>query len=174
MTAKQMRYTTTWSKTVQELGWCFEKWGVPAHLWKIETATDHRRDYNRRGDLEERRVSLRFPFGGKEILLTCDAQETQAGNLRVLYLAVDAMRLNEVRGLNDVMREAYLQLEAPEKVRDPYEVLGVRADAPMAVIEASYKAQAKTAHPDAGGSEDAFKEIAAAWERVKADRGVAA
>lgn len=174
MTSKHIRYTTTWAASVKELERQFGLWSIGRPLWSIEANADRYRAYDRRLAVEDRGVSLRFPFGGRELLLTCNAQETPAGNLRVLVLAVEAMRLNEVRGLSDVMREAYLQLEAPVAVRDPYEVLGVRSDAPMAVVEASYKAMAKATHPDTGGDEDAFKEVAAAWERVKADKGVTA
>lgn len=172
--ARQLRYTTPWRKTVEELKATFTRWGVGAHLWSIEAPSDRWRSWDRALGKEDRVVSLRFPFNEREILLTCDAQETPAGNLRVLFMAVESMRLNEVRGLSDVMREAYLQLEAPEVTRDPYEVLGVRPDTDIDIIEAVYKAQAKRTHPDAGGTDEAFKEVAAAWGRVKADRGVTA
>ena len=82
--------------------------------------------------------------------------------------------MQERRGLGGLAASHYLALAAPKFERDPYEVLGVRADAPLAVIEAVYKAQAKMTHPDAGGSEEAFKEVAAAWERIKSDREVTA
>ena len=80
--------------------------------------------------------------------------------------------MNEARGIGDVVREMYLQLPAPVKERDPYEVLGVRSDAPLEVVEACWRALARRAHPDVGGSDVAMKEINAAWEKIRAERAV--
>lgn len=87
------------------------------------------------------------------------------------FLAADSLRMNEVRGLGEFMREAYLALEGPTGpvIRDPYEVLGIRPDAPLEVAEASYRALAKVAHPDAGGSEAKMAELNAAIERVRSE-----
>ena len=108
---------------------------------------------------------------GNTVSLTMEEQETAQDNLRVLFLALDAMRLNERRGIADVMGDAYLQLAAPEKQRDPYEVLGIRPDATPVVVEAAYKGLAKVHHPDKGGDPDEFVEIQGAYERIKAERG---
>jgi DnaJ-domain-containing protein 1 len=100
--------------------------------------------------------------GQAEVTLRHDRQYSYRSNLRVLFLAIEALRLNDVRGIADVVREAYLALPAPVRARDPFEVLGVRPDAPRAVIEAAYKELAKAAHPDHGGSTEAMSELNAA------------
>jgi len=53
---------------------------------------------------------------------------------------------------------------------DPYEVLGIRPDAPLDVAEAAYRARAKKAHPDAGGRDDEMRELNAAIESIRAKR----
>lgn len=47
-----------------------------------------------------------------------------------------------------------------------YDILGVSAAAPDAVIAAAYRALAKTAHPDAGGDTEAFQRIEQAYSTL--------
>jgi hypothetical protein len=68
------------------------------------------------------------------------------------------MRLNEVRGIGDAIREAYLSLPPPsgnplstaaaEAPADPYAVLGVPQSWALDEIEDWYKVKAKRLHPD--------------------------
>ena len=57
---------------------------------------------------------------------------------------------------------------------DPYALLGVRSNADLSEIKRAYRKQAKKVHPDAGGSEEAFKLLATAYlsilESKKAER----
>jgi curved DNA-binding protein CbpA len=78
------------------------------------------------------------------------------------------MRLAEARGSLDAMRETFMALPAPARVRDPWEVLGIRPDAPLAIAEAAYREATKTAHPDRGGTDEAMAELNAAIEKVRA------
>ncbi|MFJ6322554.1 MULTISPECIES: DnaJ C-terminal domain-containing protein [unclassified Rhizobium] len=66
--------------------------------------------------------------------------------------------------------------------RDPYEVLGVKRDAPQKDIQSAYRKLAKKLHPDLNPgdkqAEDKFKEVSAAYgivgdeeKRVRFDRG---
>jgi hypothetical protein len=84
--------------------------------------------------------------------------------------------LNEVRGIADTLRQAYAALPppgTPVMKRDPYEVLGISHDQPMAVVDAVYRAKAQTAHPDKGGTNAAWLELQDAYERIKAGAGAA-
>lgn len=47
-----------------------------------------------------------------------------------------------------------------------YEVLGVRPDADAEQLRRAWRRAARRAHPDAGGSEEAFRRVSAAWELV--------
>lgn len=111
-----------------------------------------------------------FILRGQKVRVLIDRWDSFATNLRCAYLNIRDMRLAEARGSLDAMRETLAALPAPARERDPYEVLGVRPDAPLEVIESSYRALAKVRHPDAGGSEEAMRELNAAFEKVKAGR----
>lgn len=120
---------------------------------------------------EEALVVLKAAWkSGRELNLSYNKQARAVDNARVLFLVVESMRLNEVRGIDDVMREAYLQLPAPKQAvreRDPYEVLGIRPDAPKEVAEAAYRELAKSAHPDGGGRNETMVELNKAIEAVR-------
>ena len=53
---------------------------------------------------------------------------------------------------------------------DLYKILGVKRTAPRRDIHKAYRRKAKTAHPDAGGSEEAFNELVVAYS-VLSDSG---
>jgi hypothetical protein len=57
-----------------------------------------------------------------------------------------------------------------EDRENPYEVLGVRSDAPDEVIKAAYKAQAKRFHSDLGGDDAGMKRVNAAFEAIRRQR----
>ena len=80
------------------------------------------------------------------------------------------MRLNEARGIGETMREAYLQLPPAARERDPWETLGIRPDAPLAVAEAAWKAMIGENHPDRGGDPEKAREINAAIEKIRVGR----
>ncbi len=118
---------------------------------------------------EDRAVSVTFT-AGKHVnrTVTVDKFPRPVDNLWALAVGLDDIRMNELRGLDTVAAQVYQQIAAPKRERDPFEVLGVRADADLDVMEAAYKAKARRLHPDAGGSVEAMTELNAAWERVKA------
>lgn len=105
------------------------------------------------------------------LTLRYNKQDRAVDNARVIFLAVESMRLNEVRGIGDLLRETYAQLPPPAGAtakikRDPYEVLGVTKATPLLVVKAAYSALAKAAHPDAGGSNEAMAELNEAFDVV--------
>ena len=53
--------------------------------------------------------------------------------------------------------------------RDYYEILGVKKDANQQEIKKSYRKLAKEKHPDSGGNEEEFKEIAEAYDVLSDD-----
>jgi len=163
-----LRTPKSWAQTVDELAETFRLWGI--REWTVTPPRPLSRA--RYQNVEDRRVTVRYtPRGNSEIVLTMDRQDRAEDNLRVLWLAIEALRKNELRGIADLVREAYLQLPAPARHRDPFEVLGVRPDAPMEDIKAMYLIKMKRLHPDVGGSEEATKEINDAWERIQEGAG---
>jgi hypothetical protein len=54
---------------------------------------------------------------------------------------------------------------------DPFKILGVSADATQEEVRKAYKAAARKAHPDAGGSNEEMMKINAAYEAICRFRG---
>lgn len=145
------RYSLTskksWAQVEDALGDTFRKWGV-SH-WGIVSAMRGVRASNWRQDLSERTVTVTWTrAGGTEMSLTMSEQDRAIDNLHVLMLGIEALRLNESRGLESIMREAYLQLDAPAQRIDPYELLGVRPDCDLRDAEDMYAIKVKRTHPD--------------------------
>lgn len=159
--AYKLSTTKTWLATHGELAIEFQRWGVTN--WSVKSlGSDPKQQWN--SDPETRAVHLSFTKpDGVEIALSYNLQDVARDNLRVLFLAVEAMRLNEKRGIGDLLREAYLQLpegRATRRKRDPYEVLGVNENATLQDVEDMYRLKARRFHPDTGsGDEEAMREL---------------
>lgn len=55
-------------------------------------------------------------------------------------------------------------MSSGEEFTDYYQLLGVELDADNATLKKAYFMQAKTAHPDAGGSTEAMQQLAKAYK----------
>ena len=154
----------TWHQTMQELEDQMRLWGVTQ--WETNYPKGARSEAWSQKE-EDRTVKLTYHKNGKPVTLVMSKQNRAVDNLRVLYLAVEAMRLNERRGISDVLESAYLQLAAPTQERDPYELLELRPDASLDVAEAAYKAKVRNIHPDRGGSPEHMKALNRAIEEIR-------
>lgn len=106
-------------------------------------------------------ASVRFELRGAGVTMRCSSQGNYRLNLRCLFYAVEAMRLNEKRGIADTIREAYAQLPPPSmtpatavnpfQFTDPYDVLQVARGADLDICEAAYRSAVKKVHPDTAG-----------------------
>jgi len=116
-----------------------------------------------------------FRRGGELRCIAVDLFDYVAGNLRAIALVIDGLRRLERYGCAGMIQSAARALfDAPAlpPVAGPgrrcwHEVLGVAADAPSEVIEAAYKALAKSAHPDVGGNRQDWDELARAIEEAR-------
>lgn len=161
-----MRYRVPPEDTRREIENEFRKWRKES--WQESDVSDY--EIPLKLDHSQTTAFVRFVLRGIPITIECSTQEEYRGNLRCIYYAVEAMRMNEKRGIADTMKNAYLQLAAPAAGRDPYEVLGVRPDAPDHIITAAYRALVKKHHPDIGGKREVFEQIEAAHKAVLEDR----
>lgn len=163
----------TWSQEHQELADIFRKWGVSQ--WDIRCEFWGQKSANFMQTKEQRTVYLKFAHpDGQVIQIKMDSEQRAIDNLQQMRLGMHEMYGIWRRGLENMVRTAYMQLAAPDFARDPYEVLGVRPDEDIEFIEAAYKIKSKRAHPDAGGSEAAMKELNASIERIRSERSVPA
>ena len=154
----------TWRETYIDLSDTMDKWGVIS--WKVTEPKGAKKEVSHQSDVE-RKVTLTYILRGRTINLTMSKQDRAVDNLRVLYLAVEAMRLNERRGISDVIESAYLQLAAPTQEIDPYELLEIRPDASLEVAEAVYKTKVRNIHPDRGGSAEHMKALNQAIDEIR-------
>jgi hypothetical protein len=163
----------TWAETEGEIRDALTKWGCDTYSLSrpgVDADVKQIRASNLYQTPEQAAVRLVANWkSGRKLDLTYNQQARAVDNARVLYLAIDAMRLNEKRGIDKLMREAYLQLSAPEAAhvsRDPFDVLGLQRGASADEIEAMYRVKAKKAHPDNGGSNAAMAALNDARERA--------
>ena len=149
---------------MQELEEQMRLWGVTE--WETNYPRGARSEAEQQKEID-RTVKLTYHKHGKSVTLVMGKQNRAVDNLRVLYLAVEAMRLNERRGISEVLESAYLQLAAPTQEIDPYELVEIRPDASLEVAEAAYKAKVRTLHPDKGGSTEQMKALNRAIDEIR-------
>lgn len=165
MNAYQLKTTISWNQTLDELAQEFDRWGVED--WDVNHPRGALRKTWEAQSAADRTVRLTYTRHGQTVNLVMDKQARAVDNLRVLYLAIEALRLNERRGIGEVVAAAYTQLAAPRDPTSPYTVLGIAEGAPLTVAEAAYRAHAKALHPDAGGSAEAMKRLNYAIDAVR-------
>lgn len=160
------KHTTkfNWQKTYADLAKTFSMWEVSS--WAVIEPKKKRLD-DYWATEEERTVSVRFELRGKTVNLTMNKQKRAVDNFRVLYIAIEDMRMQERRGISEVMESAYLQLNAPIQEQNPYDILGLPRDTAKSVCEAQYKELAKAAHPDNGGSPERMSILNQAIEKIR-------
>jgi hypothetical protein len=111
---------------------------------------------------------------GKKQTIRCKKARDFAGNLFALWRVIEALRLAQQRGILDTLVMAGLAMLPAGAIKiDPYELLGVRSDATMSVIEAAFRARARDLHPDKGGDNEQMKALNEAHEQIRRERGMA-
>lgn len=167
----------TWSVLKEELFETFRKWQkVEWSITPEKNLTPRARYYS----LDERLVTVRFRDGGKLIGLACASEPFAKDNLALLVLAIESLRMNEVRKIHRLVAGAYGLMYPPPPFRitepdpddegDPYAILGVPASYPLAVIEKIWKAHLLATHPDVGGSEERAKRLNTAMDEIRRRR----
>jgi hypothetical protein len=131
--------------------------------------------YAKQPRVDDPGVVLYFRLEDNEVCIPCDRWSSIDANLRAIGMAVEAIRGMERWGTGQMVKAAFsgftaipANASAGLRPRRPWhEVLGVSADAPREVVEAAGKAMQRKTHPDAGGSDTAFKEVQDAIEETQ-------
>ena len=118
-------------------------------------------------------AALRFTFKGRGYHVGQDGWSRVYFNVWSLALMAEGLR-QTVRHAGDAlfqrMISGFAALPAPgggvPALRAPHEVLGVAPNAPRSVVEAAYRALARSAHPDAGGSAATMAALTAARDSL--------
>lgn len=186
-----MSYTVTtkktWASILDNIEESFRKWrGVTT--WGVECLLAPRSSTKTYQSQEERTVTLRYARRGagdghsKDYTITMARQSRAVDNLLVIWLILETLRLNAARGYAEQVAAVYRQefpalpapgqasASAPELMTHYYRLLYVQRDAPLAVCEAAYRALAKDAHGDVGGSDERMRTLNAAIEQIRKER----
>jgi hypothetical protein len=137
----------------------------------------------------ERAVTITFNWHAPQgltrrpIELMVKSGPTPWENAEALAKALEAIRLAEGRGSTRAMVQLYRQMfpvereqrqtppprEEPHRASTPdwARVLHISADAPLEVAEAAYRALAKHAHTDVGGTHEGMKALNRAIEQAR-------
>jgi hypothetical protein len=121
-------------------------------------------------------VAVYFMDHGKQKCFPCDRWTSIADNMQAIAKTLDALRGIERWGSRELHNAAYAgfdALPAPTQIRPWWQVLGVYAHTSTAEVEAAYRVKRSEAHPDRGGSLEAFHATRLAWAQFKEERGLA-
>lgn len=120
-------------------------------------------------------VAVWFTWDGMPVCVPIDRYPKVEDNLQAIHHVIEARRTELRHGGLHIVRatfRGFQALPAPGKAqkRAWRDVLGIEGSVTASSIEAAYRRQVKTAHPDAGGSAEAFHELQQA--REEALRGI--
>ena len=106
-------------------------------------------------------VAVWFIWDGELRAIPVDRYKKVQENLQAIHLIIESRRTELRHGGLHILRQAFAGFKAiPEKAgRGCWEILGIEATKKESVIHNRYKELAKTMHPDAGGSTEAFCEL---------------
>lgn len=160
-------------RATQELIWEIER--MHGRLPVISTNLMLRGDglpYSKQAKITDNGVAVYFTRRGRQLVFACDRWDRIEHNMRAITKTIEAMRGIERWGSSDLMERAFAGFEAlpsPEQVvtLTCWQILDLPADASEIEVERAYRAKAKTAHPDAGGSREEWDQLRAAYEQAK-------
>lgn len=107
--------------------------------------------------------------------VTCTSSLEYSENLRSIFFFLDRLRIAEKSGVayqglssvKDVVKSGVNRVEQQETLAEAYDVLGVKPDDPIELIERVYRAKAQSFHPDASsGDQEKMKRLNAAHDLI--------
>lgn len=109
-------------------------------------------------------VAAWFTWDGQQVCIPVDRYETVEANLQAIHHIIEARRVELRHGTLALVRASFRGFLALPAAKTWQEVLGLARDASpsQSEIEAAYRALARKAHPDQGGSTAAMAELNAA------------
>jgi hypothetical protein len=120
--------------------------------------------YSKQAEPADPGVAVYFRLDDKDRCLACDGYVTVAGNLAAVAAHIEAMRAIERYGVGsrDQAFAGYTALVPGSNEQEWWHVLGVEANAPLALVDDAFRTLALKYHPDRGGSHEEMARITAA------------
>lgn len=113
-------------------------------------------------------VAVYFTYKGKSMAFACDRWNRVGDNIHAIAKTIEALRGIARWGTGDMMQAAFAgfsALPAPTAMGKPWrEILGCPNAHTRADVDYAYRAARRRAHPDMGGSNDAFDQVQKAYE----------
>lgn len=177
--------TVSHKKAFQSIKTELARWGAVHD--RTETATTHYANDpdipHKSSDPDDPGVAVYFRREGEHAdsgyAIACDRWDSLRDNARAIALYVKRKRLAERCGVATAESEfSTAALPSGEEDEDvvvagagrgaqaPHEVLGVRPDAPAAVVRGAARSLKAEHHPDSGGDTDQFKRVVEAEEAM--------
>jgi len=165
---KKSRYGSTFGETRDALMKSLRLLGARYPVISCNIPT--RRDglpYSAYNEPNDPGIAVYFIMGDQQRVIACDRWVRVKDNLRAVFLACEALRQLERTGASEILERAFLgfvELSSGEQTKTCWEVLGILTTNDQAAISTAYRALAKLAHPDVGGSEERMKILNRAYE----------
>lgn len=118
--------------------------------------------------VEDPGAAVYFIRNGKQVSFACDQYHNPFDNIRAIGKTIEAMRGIARWGASDMLDRAFMGFTALPAPEQWWQVLGVPSSATPEQINSAYRALAKSAHSDTGGSDAAMARL-----NVARDQGLA-
>jgi hypothetical protein len=112
-------------------------------------------------------VAVYWGRGNKSRCIAVDQYDRIADNLAAIAATLEAMRAIERHGGAAILDRAFTGFTALPAPEQPFQVLGVGANASKDEIERAYRRLASEHHPDRGGDPDQMSRINAARDAMQ-------
>lgn len=162
-------------QTRRDIRHTFFKWEIDPSEFEILWEEDLAR--GRRGP----GAKVRYYRNGAWQEVACFGFLNRAENLRQCFLLLDRLRIAEQHGvqyagLTFTKEVAAVDTEQAKKetILEAYDILGVSPDDPIELVKDVFRKKSMFYHPDhpeKGGSDEKFKRLKAAYERICESRG---
>lgn len=119
-------------------------------------------------------VAVYFTYKKQRVCFACDRWNKIEDNMQAVAKTIDALRGVARWGTGDMMEAAFKGFTAlpPPASTEPWRfVLNCHGCNSFEVAESAYQRQRKIAHPDHGGSSDAFAKVQSAWRDARQEFG---
>lgn len=115
-------------------------------------------------------VAAYFQRKEKQMVFACDKWDRARDNIRAIGMTIDAIRGMERWGASEMMERTFAAFEALPAPKSWRDILGLGPQPSEEEINAAFRQKARSAHPDAGGSNAMMTELTDARARAMKER----